>query len=290
MVRPLSAEQSLKLGFSFNKNLYSNLDIYRQATINQDYDCVVLIDGGEGKGKSVLGMQVGYMLDKDNHIDIETQICYTPEQLKKAITTLPKHKAIIFDEARRGFNRRRSTQDVNIDLTDLFAECRQNNLFLIIIMPTFYDMDMNMAVWRSRILIHVKSAWDLSNKEKPLLRGFARLYTEQGKMSLYTNKLWRMQYRYPLITNESFDFTFPHFYVVDEQVYRDKKRFSEEFYRNKNKSVNKYQDLVGAVDFLKKNKYLKSGAITALINEFLGVTEQAWSKYKSKLNSSKDTL
>lgn len=235
--RPLSSKYSVMLGFSFNIKLGDNLDRWRNAVLNQDIDCVVLVDGKEGSGKSVHGLQIAYMLDIEHDIDIDKQVCYTPEEVKKAITTLKRGKAIVFDEARRGFNRRRSTENVNVELTDLFAECRQNNLFLVVVMPSFYDMDMNIAVWRSRVLVHVSYTWDLTNKEQPLVRGNARFYNEIGKKNMYCNKRYRMMYKYPYLKNECFDYTFPHHYVVDEALYRAKKRQAEAEYRVKDKKA-----------------------------------------------------
>lgn len=234
--RPLSSEISLELGFSFNTRLWKNIELLRNATLNQDFDCVVLVDGNEGAGKSVFGMQVAYALDKYRSIDLDKQVCWYPEQVHEAITSLEPGRAIVWDEARRGLNRRRSTQDVNMEVTDLLAECRQNNLFLVVIMPSFYDMDMNVAVWRSRLLLHVWYDWDIENREKPLSRGKFRMYSEKGKKRLYTDKNARMGYHYPFLKGECFDASFPHHYVVDELEYRRLKKESEEKYRKKNKS------------------------------------------------------
>lgn len=235
MSRPLSTEISLQLGFSFNNRLWKNIELLRNATLNQDFDCVVLVDGNEGAGKSVFGMQIAKALDKDRSIDIDTQVCWYPEQVAEAITTLEKGKAIVWDEARRGLNRRRSTQEVNMEITDLLAECRQNNLFLVVIMPSFYDMDMNVAVWRSRLLIHVWYDWDVENREKPLSRGKFRMYSERGKKRLYTDKNARQGYHYPFLKDECFDATFVNYYVVNEDDYRRRKKESEQKYREKNK-------------------------------------------------------
>lgn len=280
MARPLSAKHSVKMGFKFDTDLGNSLEGFKEAVMYQDFDCVVLVDGKEGTGKSVHGMQIAKFLDVDNDIDIEKQICYTPEQLKKAITTLPKFKAIVFDEARRGFNRRRSTQDVNIDLTDLFAECRQNNLFLIIIMPSFYDMDQQIAVWRSRLLIHVWYEWDLkAPKGEKLVRGFAHMYNENAKYMMYYDK--NLKYKYPPNYDEGFDYRFNNHYVVDEQKYRDYKRKSQEAYSKKS-IIKPINDVAGAITYLKEKNFLKEGAIPSLCLGFLEISERAFQMARKK--------
>lgn len=251
-----TSKYSSQLLFSFNKSLGTNLERWRNAVLNQDIDCVVLVDGKEGSGKSVHALQIAYFLDVERDIDIDKQVCYTPDEVKEAITSLKPGKAIVFDEARRGFNRRRSTEKVNIELTDLFAECRQNNLFMVVVMPSFYDMDMNIAVWRSRILIHVSYRWS-DDMDKPLVRGFARFYNEIGKKNMYCDKRTRMMYKYPYLKNECFDYSFPHYYVVDEQQYRKKKREAESDYRkrdNKKPSCS----FCGALDIRTTTKGLRT--------------------------------
>jgi len=236
MSRPLSSKYSVELGFSFDKWLGSNLEFWRNAVINQDIDCFVIVDGKEGSGKSVHALQVAHFLDVDRNIDINKQVCFTPEEVKKAINTLPKFKAIVYDEAKRGLNRRRSTENVNIELTEMFAECRQNNLFLIVVLPAFHDLDMNIAVFRSRVLINVYYKWDTGNREQPLLRGFARFYNEDAKKFIYCNKAIRQQYKHPR-HKDSFDYRFPHFYCVDEDEYRARKKKAVLDYTKKTKST-----------------------------------------------------
>lgn len=253
MSRPLSSKYSVELGFSFDKWLGSNLELWRNAVIHQDIDCFVLVDGKEGSGKSVHALQIAHFLDVDHKIDLDKQVCFTPEEVKEAITNLPKFKAIVYDEAKRGLNRRRSTENTNIELTELFAECRQNNLFLIVVLPAFHDLDMNVAVFRSRVLIHVYYKWDLTDRDKPLVRGYARFYNEEAKKYLYCNKAIRQQYKHPR-HKDSFDYRFPHHYVVDEDLYRKKKKDAVQDYNKKISSVRKTCDACGSSDMRYRRK------------------------------------
>lgn len=262
--RTLTAQYSVELGFSFDTTLGSNLEYLRSAVMRQDFDAAVLVDGNEGSGKSVLGMQIAKFLDIDRELDLETQVCFTPQQFQKAVMTLRKGKAIVWDEARSGLNRRRSTQGVNLEITDMLSRCRARNLFMIIIMPSFYDMDMNVAIWRSRALVHVWYEWDKNNKEYPLVRGFFRFYNEGGKKDLYTNKLLRLRYEYPHLPNESFDSRFVEHYVVNEGLYRQRKREAEESVQQRStKAKIDYKPIVGhLMEHLRKGGVLYPGAVT----------------------------
>lgn len=234
MSRPLSSEYSVKLGFSMNLRLGKNLTILRNAVLYQDFDCCGIIDGGEGLGKSVLSQQVGCLLDIDNKISID-QVVFTADEFKKAVLSLKPGKVIIWDEARAGLNRRRSMDKVNIDITDMLAEVRQKNLFMILVMPTFHDMDLNAAIWRTRFLIHVMGDLKGEDPKMPLRRGFFRFYNEEGKKMLYVNKYHRQSYAYPFLNGCCFEATFPHHYCVDEGLYRKKKREALRAYGNKNR-------------------------------------------------------
>lgn len=276
----LSAKYSLEMGFSFHTHLGDNLSIWKRAVLNQDIDCAGVIDGKEGAGKSVLGMQIAAFLDVDHHLDPATQLCWTPDAFKKAVGSLPKGKAIVWDEARRGLNRRRSAQDVNLSITDMLAECRQHNLFLIIIMPSFYDMDMNVAVWRTRFLIHVDYHWDLANEQNPLVRGDFIFYNERGKLNLYTDKELRKRYAYPYIPNDSFNGTFINHYVVDEKAYKEMKKQSDLAYNSVavNADTPERKELQRiergrVLSILSSGKFLKIGAIPFLCDR-LGVSKQ----------------
>lgn len=232
VARPLSSKYSLERGYSFNLRLGKNLEFWRKAVRNQNMDFSLVIDGKEGSGKTVLGQQVAEFFDIDGELDLNTQICFTPKQFEKAVLSLKQFKSIVWDEARSGLNRRRSTQKVNTQITDMLSRCRRRNLFLIIIMPAFYDMDLNVAVHRTRALIHVWYDFGSEDPDKPLRRGFFRFYTEEGKKSLYTNKFHRMSYNYPFLRNSCFDGTFTDHWCVDEKEYDRLKFESEEVLRS----------------------------------------------------------
>lgn len=235
---PLTSKYSLELGFSFNINLGDNLKFLKNAVTEQDFDAVVIVDGKEGGGKSTIAHQIAVFLDKDNHFDIEKQEAFTPKRFKEIVTTLPKFKAVVYDEARRALDRRKFGMDDNMSVLDMLAECRQRNLFLIIVMPSFYDMDMVVAVWRSRALIHVWYKWadklpDGSIPERPLKRGFFRFYNEEGKKTLYTDRFYRQSYSYPHLKNMSFDATFSAYFPADFEKYKKMKTESINAFRDR---------------------------------------------------------
>ena len=94
------------------------------------------------------------------------------------------------------------------------TEMRQRNLFVIIVIPSFFDLDKYFALWRCRCLIHVYFAKDGS-------RGRYILFPKSAKKYLYlTGKKF---YDYSKPKSPYPPCTFKNHYTVDEMDYRRKK-------------------------------------------------------------------
>jgi len=131
--------------------LNSNLKLAK-TTIHKDWDMIFCVDGPEGSGKSVLTMQMAYACDPSFN---NSRVCFTPSEFRKAILTANKYQAVVYDEAYTGLSSRATMSLINRTLISMLAEIRQRNLFVFIVMPTFFDLDKYVALWRSRALIHV---------------------------------------------------------------------------------------------------------------------------------------
>ncbi len=162
--------------------LKKNLDKIKKA-IRDDWDFVIVVDGIEGSGKSTMAIQAAYYLDPGFKVD---KCCFEPEEFEKLITTSKKYNAIIYDEAITGFYSRQTMQYVNVTLTKLLAQIRQKNLFVFIVIPSFFDLDKYVAVWRSRALFHVYT--------KGFTRGYFSFFNSNSKKDLYIDGNKRYNY------------------------------------------------------------------------------------------------
>jgi hypothetical protein len=63
--------------------------------------------------------------------------------------------AIVLDEAFMAASSRSVLSEVNKAMMGLATEMRQKNLFVIMCLPTFFDLDKYFAIWRSRMLLHM---------------------------------------------------------------------------------------------------------------------------------------
>lgn len=178
--------------------------------IRNDWDFLFVYDGVEGSGKSVKAMQDAFYCDPGLCFD---QYAFSPYQFKKAIQAAEKYKAIVYDEAHSGLNSRAAMSMINRSLVSMLTEIRQKNLFVFIILPTFFDLDKYVALWRSRALIHVYSKENFE-------RGYFAFYNVDRKKQLYLKGKKLYQYN---AAKPNFVGRFTNHYTLDQEQYRDVK-------------------------------------------------------------------
>lgn len=191
--------------------LRQNLDIIKQI-IYDDWDSLLLFDGPEGAGKSVMAMQVAYYLDPTFDLD---RIVFTPEDFEKLVMRLKPGQVAFWDEALSGLDSKSTYDWMNRKIIKILQECRQRNLFMIMVMPTFFEMQKYAAIWRSRALIHVY--------HDKFQRGRFLFYSSTKKKNLYI--LGKKFYDYNSVKSDFYG-RFTKHYVIDEKAYREKKATS----------------------------------------------------------------
>lgn len=202
--------------------LFENMNKAKDLILD-DWDMIFLVDGLERTGKSVLAQQIAYYLDPTFNLD---RICFSTDELKRCIINAQPYQALIFDEAFTGLSSKASMSKESQELIQVFAEMGQKNLFLLIVMPTFYELNRYVAIHRSRALIHVYSGSDPKQPKKDgFVRGFFTFYDRDKKIELYANEYLKKHYRYkgPGAPIPNFYGRFVGFYTVDQAAYREKK-------------------------------------------------------------------
>jgi len=184
----------------------------RKRVLTKDRDFVAVYDGEEGVGKSVLAMQHAKLLDPEFNLD---KVVFTADEFINIIRD-PKTKkgsAIVLDEAFSSANSRASLTEVNRSMVAVATEMRQRNLFVLLVLPSFFDLDRYFALWRCRALFHL---YFTPQDDRRYI-----LFTKDQKKMLYLYGKKFYNYNKP---HSSFPpFNFPNYYTVDEQEYRLKK-------------------------------------------------------------------
>lgn len=195
--------------------------------VEKDSDSVFCIDGPEGSGKSKLADNIGgfvasKLLERYN-IDINysaDNFHLSPLKFRDAILKADKNEIVVYDEAHKGMGSRRSLSEINNILNDLMMEMRQKNLFVILVLPTFFMLDKYPAIFRTRGLFHVYKAKNSSTGKKE--RGYWVYFNQKYKLQLYIKG--KQYFNYNCVEWPPFTGRFLNQYIIDEATYRIKKR------------------------------------------------------------------
>lgn len=197
--------------YHMDTKLKLNLEKLKHRLQRKDADYVLCVDGSEGSGKSVLALQIAKFMYPQLSVD---DICMNAGEFTKRVMSCKDKTAIVFDEAFTGLSSRMSLTDINNGLVSLMMEMRQKNLFVVVVLPTFFLLDKYVALFRARGLIHVYV-------DKRGKRGQYIFFNQKKKKLLYLYGKKLMTYRKP---PTRFNGRFFDIYAIDEDSYRDKKR------------------------------------------------------------------
>jgi len=190
--------------------MVSTLDLFKQQVLKRDSDCFIIMDGAEGAGKSTKANQLANYLDPT--FDISRTV-FTADQFFEAVSKAKKGQCIVFDEAFGYLASRRALSKFNMDLIKMFAEMRFRNLFVILCLPSFFELDRYAAIHRSKCLIHVY--------EKRGERGLFMYFSRKNKKELYLKG--KQGYKYTA-ASANFHGRFVKFFSLDKEAYDKKKR------------------------------------------------------------------
>lgn len=165
-----------------DKNFYMDGYLKKQLDfltdcVARNWDGVFMIDGVEGGAKSRgLAFPCAYYLDNRFNLD---KVVFTPKQFEEAVLTLPHSSAIVWDEFVLGGGL--STEfmtSAQKSIMKMFSTIRKKRLFIILIIPTFFNIAPYFSVHRSRFLLHIYTPDGIS-------RGKYKIYTWDTKRKLY---------------------------------------------------------------------------------------------------------
>ena len=266
-----------KADYYIEPNLKKRLldDVIKKSLDKEDRDYVLVIDGAEGSGKSTFALQIGRYIDPS--LDL-SRVCFDGESFQKAIINSNKGQCVIFDEAFVGLSSRSAVSRMNNTIVSMMMQMRQKNLFVIIVLPSFFLLDKYVAMWRCKYLLHVY--------ERKLRRGYFIGFTEKKKKGLYL--LGKKGFSYKSSYSKAKGRFYGKFAIGEKEVeeeYRTKKakafeRFSEEELIDRDYSKTE-------VKILRMALYK---ALCEIKDKFTLTNYAEWSKEKLNLNTSQSRL
>ena len=142
---------------------------------SKDWDCCFIIDGVEGSGKSTLGFICSYYLNPK--LTLENIAIDGNDALKK-LQSLPDKSLLMIDEGALMFSSKDAMKREQKKLIQVISVIRQKNMILIIVLPSYFELNKYLAVHRSRFLLHVYSTANLE-------RGRFAYFGTKKKRGLY---------------------------------------------------------------------------------------------------------
>lgn len=191
--------------------LKANLDICIQQS-RKNWDFVIVVDGTEGGGKSVMVAQVAKYVDPSFCL---SRCAFNPEQFQRYIEEAKQYQAVVLDEGYGSLGSRAAMSKINRAIVKMLTEIRRKNLFIFIVLPSFFDLDRYVTLWRSRALINVY--------HDRFERGFFKFYGESRKKKLYV--LGKKLYDYHAVRPD-FIGRFVNKWMYEEDEYDIKKESS----------------------------------------------------------------
>lgn len=246
------------------------------SALKKDFDMIFVLDGYEGSGKSVLAQQLAFFCDSTLTL---SRIVFNPDDFKKVVMESKPYQSIIYDEAYGGLSSRGAMGAVNKSIVQMLTVIREKNLFIFIVLPTFFDLDKYVALWRSRALIHVYV-------EKDFKRGYFKFYNVDRKKALYVlgKKFYDYKYGKP-----NFIGRFTKHYVVDEAEYRAKK--SKSSIEDDNANITGKSEAKNIKQLITKNlKNEGIGLSQVQISKILGITTMTIHRYLKKPADNEESL
>lgn len=174
----------------------------------KDKDYVIIVDGYEGSGKSTFAQQIAKFVDPT--LDL-SMVCMTSNEFKKAIITAKPNQCVIYDEAVTGMTAGDTITRIGKLLKSMMMQMRQKNLFVIVIIPTIFELGKYTVLSRAKSFFHIY--------ESKGRRGYFVGYNRKDLRNLYL--FGRKNYSYKVRSH--FTGRFYSKYVINEEEYRKKK-------------------------------------------------------------------
>jgi hypothetical protein len=238
--------REMNLPFYMDKVLIENLTYIKNDVLKHDYDGFIVVDGKEGDGKSVLAGQIARFFDPTYNIE---RCAFNEKQFMNASKNAGEFKAVVFDETMGYLSSRGAMSEFNRTLIKVFSEMRSKHLFVVICIPSFFELDKYPAIHRSIGLIHITK------------RGSYSVYNYEKKKLLYV--YGKKFYEYKISPN--FHGTFSKYFPLDKYEYEIKKREATMGREEKSDEKQRLKDQ----KIVEKKEYKEAKEHRKIILEFL---------------------
>lgn len=142
----------------------------------RNWDCMFIICGIEGGGKSTLGKLCMWYLS--NGTATINNIAANAQEAFDKLKNLPDESPLLIDEGELMFSAKDSMRTEQKQLLKILQVIRQKRMSLIVVCPDFFDLQKYLAVHRSRFVLRAVT-------DRKLTRGTFLYWGERRKKLLF---------------------------------------------------------------------------------------------------------
>jgi hypothetical protein len=203
--------------FGWDNYLDDNMRLILDKAIPNKWDCLGIVFGKEGAGKTTLGSQLAMFCN--NHFNLDFTV-FTPEQFLETTDNCPEESSILWDEAITGASAQRQGFELSQAIISRLTTIRRKRLKIFICFPYLHMLNKYFV---SRCLFSIYVYAKGFDK-----RGFMNYYNQRKTEVLY--ELMKNKYTYnPLAAlrkiRPSFYCRYPNKLCLPEEEYNTKKEF-----------------------------------------------------------------
>lgn len=139
--------------------------------IKEHWDYMLIVDGREGSGKSSLALNIKAIYDGKYSLN---HVLFDAEDLLDMMQSAPKGSCVLMDEAIVSLYKRDSLKEFQTLLVKAFAIVRARELFFILVLPNFWDLDAALRTRANhRLYVYARRV------DGRLIRGYVKVYKPQ---------------------------------------------------------------------------------------------------------------
>ena len=267
---------------SFDKDLISTCNAIHDR-IDKNWDIVIALDGEEGSGKSTLGIELGWLLDKNFFLDNNIAYLPTPKEIEQKFKSLKAKQLFMVDEAVKALYKLQFMNKFQTRINEMYATERWQNKITLLLIPRFTDLNEFFRNHRVKFWIHIidrglavvfaKDEVNIFGQDKwHIAEEYARVkryiknrkfasFSAEEKLKIYEkSQHFMFSFRYPILPEEV------------ENRYKELKEFYRHIPNDTEKSLKE----------IYAKRLADEGMTNVKISEILGVSQQWIGKLVSK--------
>lgn len=228
-------------GYPISNITLKNFEFVKEQVLKRNGDFCFCIDGRVGAGKTTLALQLAKVLDPTFNL---SRVAFTPEQFLEILKTAKKGESVFFDEA-YVISSRFAMSEFNKKVNSIMTQIRSKNLYIFFALPSIFDLDRTLALYRIDCLFHVY-------KHPSGSKGHYSVFFQDKVKNLYISG--KKYYTYS-IPKANYNSNFSNCFVLDEKDYETKKQNAISYISIGNQRRNKWKKQRDAMIIALNEKY-----------------------------------